>query len=120
MGIIIKTIIAIIAIIHCYIFWFEVFKWEIRGPKVFPSFPRDLFPKTKALAANMGLYNLFLGLGLLWTFFIENLEWKDNISLFFLGCVTIAGVFGALTAEKKIFFIQALPAVTGIVLILSN
>ena len=118
MEILIKILIGFVALIHCYILWFEMFAWETKGRKIFKSFPRELFGKTKALAANQGLYNGFLAAGLIWTFFIDNPEWKINISLFFLGCVSIAGIYGTLTAEKKIFFVQALPAIIGIILIL--
>lgn len=69
------------------------------------------------MAANQGLYNGFLAAGLLWTFFIENAEWITNISLFFLGCVAVAGIYGGFTISKKIFYIQALPAIIGIILI---
>lgn len=113
----IKIIVGLVAFIHLYIFVFECFLWEVRGPKVFTKFPKELFPKTKELAFNQGVYNLFLALGLIWTFFIENPVWKSNISLFFLGCVVIAGISGALT-EKKIFFVQSVPAIIGILLIL--
>ncbi len=70
------------------------------------------------MAANQGLYNGFLAAGLIWTFFIENAEWQTNIALFFLGCVAVAGIFGALTASKKIFVVQALPALIAIALVL--
>lgn len=118
MDIAIKILIGLIALIHVYILWFEMFAWETRGRKVFKSFPADLFGPTKVMAANQGLYNGFLAAGLLWTFFIENKEWATNISLFFLTCVLVAGVYGTMTASKKIFFVQALPALTTIVLIL--
>lgn len=95
-----------------------MFAWETRGKKVFKRFPDTLFAQTKELAANMGLYNGFLASGLIWTFFIENPEWNKNVSLFFLICISIAGIFGALTAERKIFFVQALPALIAISLIL--
>jgi len=95
-----------------------MFAWETRGRKVFRNFPKDLFGKTKALAANQGLYNGFLAAGLIWTFFINDTTWSTNISLFFLICVAIAGIYGALTAERKIFFVQALPAIIAIILIL--
>lgn len=118
MEITIKIIIGLVAFIHCYILFFEMFAWETRGKKVFTSFPESLFGQTKALAANMGLYNGFLAAGLIWTFFIDNAQWQTNISLFFLSCVAIAGIYGAATAERKIFFVQALPAIIGITLIL--
>jgi putative membrane protein len=106
---IIDLSIGLIALIHFYIFIFEAFLWETRGPRVFQSFNIELFAKTKALAFNQGVYNLFLSAGLIWTFFIDNSTWKQNISIFFLGCVVFAGLAGSLT-EKKIFYIQSLPA----------
>ncbi|RKE92297.1 DUF1304 domain-containing protein [Ichthyenterobacterium magnum] len=118
MDIAIKTVIGLVAFIHCYILWFEMFAWETRGPKVFRHFPKDLFAPTKNLAANQGLYNGFLAAGLIWTFFIENSEWQTNVALFFLGCVAVAGIYGTLTASKKIFFVQALPAIIGILLVI--
>lgn len=118
MEIVIKILIGLVALIHCYILWFEMFAWTTRGPKVFQSFPKDLFPKTTALAANQGLYNGFLAAGLIWTFFIEDAAWRDNIAMFFLSCVVIAGAYGAATAERKIFFVQALPALIALVLLL--
>ncbi len=70
------------------------------------------------MAANQGLYNGFLAAGLIWTFFITNMEWRQNIALFFLGCVAVAGCYGAYSVSKKIFFIQGLPAIIAIVLVL--
>ena len=95
-----------------------MFAWTTRGPKVFRSFPKDLFEPTKALAANQGLYNGFLAAGLIWTFFISNEIWQTNVALFFLACVLVAGLYGAFTAEKKIFFVQALPALMAITLLM--
>lgn len=113
-----KVIIGLIALIHVYILIFEMFAWTSRGPKVFSSFPKELFGQTKAMAANQGLYNGFLAAGLIWTFFIADPVWYRNIALFFLSCVAIAGIYGALTAERKIFFVQALPALICLGLIL--
>jgi len=118
MEIAIKILIGFIALIHCYILWFEMFAWETRGKKIFKRFPEDLFNKTKTLAANQGLYNGFLAAGLIWTFFIDSDAWHTNVSIFFLACVSIAGIYGALTAAKKIFIVQALPALVAILLIL--
>lgn len=119
MDIAIKVLIGLIALIHCYILWFEMFAWETRGKKVFKNFPEELFSETKGLAANQVLYNGFLAAGLIWTFFIQNIEWQANVSLFFLTCVAIAGLYGSVTAsERKILFIQTIPASIAIVLIL--
>jgi putative membrane protein len=118
MEIAIKIVIGIVALFHVYVMWLEMFAWTTRGPKTFKNFEKELFPKTKSLAANQGLYNGFLAAGLIWTFFICNPEWRFNVSMFFLICVVVAGIYGALTADKKIFFVQALPALIGIALLL--
>ncbi len=118
MEIAIKVLIGIIALEHLYILWFEMFAWETKGPKVFKNFKKELFPETKAMAANQGLYNGFLAAGLIWAFFISNVEWRDNIAIFFLACVAIAGIYGSMTADKKIFFVQAVPAIIALILIL--
>lgn len=114
----IQIFIILVILIHVYIVWLEMFAWTTRGRKVFKQFKPELFEPTKTLAANQGLYNGFLAAGLIWTFFISNPEWKNNISLFFLGCVAVAGIYGAVTASKKIFIIQAVPALIPIILIL--
>ncbi|WP_411029154.1 DUF1304 domain-containing protein [Spongiimicrobium sp. 3-5] len=113
-----KVFIGLVALIHIYILWFEMFAWTTRGRKVFRQFPKDLFEPTKPLAANQGLYNGFLSAGLIWSFFIEDVVWSSNVALFFLSCVAIAGIYGTLTADRKIFFVQALPALIGIALLL--
>jgi putative membrane protein len=109
---------ALIALGHLYFLWIEMFAWETVGKKTFKTFPKELFKPTKGLAANQGLYNGFLVAGLLWSFFISDLQWATNIRLFFLGCVIVAGIFGGLTVSKKIFTIQALPAIIAIVFVL--
>ena len=118
MELVIQLLIGIIAAIHAYILWFEMFAWETKGKKIFTRFPVDLFAKTKEMAANQGLYNGFLAAGLIWTFFIRNADWSSYVSLFFLCCVVVAGVYGAFTVARKIFFVQAVPALVAIVLLL--
>lgn len=110
-----KILIGLVAAIHCYILVLEMFLWESRGPKVFTNISADLFEPTKVFAANQGLYNGFLAAGLIWALvFIKDVNWKRNVALFFLGCVAIAGIYGALTVSSRIFFVQALPAILGI------
>lgn len=118
MGIIIKVLIGIIAFLHFYFLWLEMFAWTTKGRKVFKNFPSDLFEPTKSMAANQGLYNGFLASGLVWTYFISDIQWSNNIALFFLSCVAIAGIYGAMSVSKKIFYIQALPAIITIILLL--
>ncbi|MFK8038357.1 MAG: DUF1304 domain-containing protein [Crocinitomicaceae bacterium] len=120
MELLIKMMIGLVALIHLYILWFEMFAWETRGRAIFKNFPKELFTPTKPMAANQGLYNGFLAAGLLWTFFISDVEWRDNIALFFLSCVAIAGIYGTITADRKILFVQTIPASIAIILILLN
>jgi putative membrane protein len=95
-----------------------MFAWTTKGKKVFRTIPKDLFEKTKVLAANQGLYNGFLSAGLLWSLAISDEIWSRNIAIFFLCSVTVAGIFGAYSASKKIFYVQALPAIIAIISIL--
>ncbi len=120
MELLIKILIGLIAFIHIYILWFEMFAWETTGRKVFRTFPKELFGQTKSMAANQGLYNGFLAAGLIWSLFIQNSEWSKNVALFFLICVAIAGVYGAVTVSKKIIIVQTVPAMIALLLILSK
>jgi len=118
MKIIGELLVGLVAIEHLYILRLEMFAWETQGKKVFKgALSPEMFKPTKTWAANQGLYNGFLAAGLLWTFFINDDQWRVNISIFFLCCVVIAGIYGALTASKKIFFVQALPALIALALI---
>jgi putative membrane protein len=117
MDTLLKILIGIIALEHLYIVYMEMFAWETLGKKTFrKALPEQLFTPTKGLAANQGLYNGFLAAGLIWTFFIKDPTWSTNIAIFFLSCVAIAGIYGALTASKKIFVVQALPAIIALLL----
>ena len=119
MEIVAKILIAAVALEHLYILWMEMFTWETKGKEVFKSaLPPEMFKPTKGLAANQGLYNGFLAAGLIWSFLIEDPKWQINIALFFLTCVAVAGIYGAVSATKKIFFVQALPAILAIVAVL--
>ncbi|MBE8714276.1 DUF1304 domain-containing protein [Sphingobacterium hungaricum] len=114
-----KIFTGIVAVEHLYILYMEMFAWETLGKKTFKgALPDELFKPTKGLAANQGLYNGFLSAGLIWSFFIENPIWQNNVAIFFLSCVVVAGLYGAITASKKIFFTQALPAIIALVLVL--
>ncbi|MGE8427172.1 MAG: DUF1304 domain-containing protein [Sphingobacterium sp.] len=106
---------ALVLLEHVYIVWMEMFAWETAGKRSFgKALPAELFRPTKGLAANQGLYNGFLVAGLFWSFLISDPTWSDNVRLFFLGCVLIAGIFGGITASKKIFFVQGVPALLAL------
>jgi len=118
MEILIKVLIAVVAVLHSYFLYLEMFAWTTRGPKVFKTIPAGQFAATKTMAGNQGLYNGFLAAGLFWSLLIKNPAWQHNVSLFFLACVAIAGIYGAITVSKRIFFIQAAPALVVITLTL--
>ena len=115
MKIISEILIALVALLHLYILWLEMFAWTTRGKKTFKSLPEHLFEPTKALAANQGLYNGFLSAGLIWSLMISNSEWSVNVAYFFLSCVAVAGIYGAVTAQRSILFVQTVPAALAIV-----
>lgn len=114
MNLISQLIIGFIAVLHIYILWLEMFAWTTRAKKVFKTIPEDQFEKTKVLAANQGLYNGFLAIGLIWSLLICDVQWSKNVAVFFLSCILVAGIYGAATASKRIFFVQAVPAILGL------
>lgn len=102
----------IVALIHVYILVLEMFLWtRPPGLKALGLTP-EFAEQTKALAANQGLYNGFLAAGLFWGISLG--EAGDPIKVFFLACVAVAGVFGAVTASRKILFVQTIPAVVAL------
>jgi putative membrane protein len=115
MNLLSQIIVGGIAILHLYILWLEMFAWTTRGRKVFKTIPTDQFEKTKVMAANQGLYNGFLAAGLIWSLCVSNSVWSKNIAIFFLSCILIAGIYGGLTASKRIIFVQAVPALLGLI-----
>jgi putative membrane protein len=107
---------ALVALLHVYFLVLEMFLWtKPAGRKAF-GLSVERAESTKAMAANQGLYNGFLAAGLLWGIYLG--EAGTPVKLFFLGCVLIAGVFGAVTVSRKIFFVQGLPAAIGIALVM--
>jgi len=104
---------ALVALLHVYFLVLEMFLWTRPfGLKTFGLTP-EAAAASKTLAANQGLYNGFLAAGLLWSVFLGS----DPIAVFFLGCVIVAGVFGAITVSRKILWVQALPGMVALALI---
>ncbi|WP_295849639.1 DUF1304 domain-containing protein [uncultured Xylophilus sp.] len=111
-----SVVVALVALLHIAILVLEMFLWERpAGRKVFRQTPESA-RATRVLAANQGLYNGFLAAGLLWGLWLgtEGVP----VMLFFLGCVAVAGAYGAATVGRKILFVQTLPAAVGIALLL--
>jgi putative membrane protein len=99
----------LVAALHVYFLILEMFLWATPvGQRAFGRSPQEQ-ESTKVLAANQGLYNGFLAAGLVWSLVGSELM-AIPIRSFFLGCVIVAGIYGGLTASRKILFIQAVPA----------
>ena len=105
--------ISIVALLHFGFLYLEMFLWDKpRGMKTF-NLTAEFAKQSKALAMNQGLYNGFLAAGLVWSLFADY-----PTKIFFLSCAIIAGVFGALTVSKRIFYIQAAPAIAALAFVL--
>tara|TARA_R110002072_G_scaffold69815_3_gene169302 strand:- start:9596 stop:9952 length:357 start_codon:yes stop_codon:yes gene_type:complete len=114
----ITVLIAFVAFEHFYFLVLEMFLWtKPKGIKTFGLKSKEFAEETKVLAANQGLYNGFLSAGLIWSLIIKDL----NVSIFFLSCVLIAGIYGAYSTKKvRLFYIQSIPAIFALLLILFN
>lgn len=109
-----QVAVAIVAFLHIYFLVLEMFLWtKPQGLAAFGLTPEKA-EASRVLAANQGLYNGFLGAGLLWGQFLRP---DFDVTIFFLVCVIIAGVYGAATASRKIFYVQALPAIVALALL---
>jgi len=112
-----NIVIAIVALLHVYFLVLEMFLWD--KPLGLKTFKQTLEKATdsKVLAANQGLYNGFLAVGLFWGLSLGAAGL--SIEVFFLSCVIVAGLYGAATVGKKILFVQAVPAAVGLILLLA-
>jgi putative membrane protein len=105
----------VVALLHIGFLVLEMFLWtKPFGRKTF-GLSRELAEASKSLAANQGLYNGFLAAGLIWGV-IEG-DRAFAIKVFFLGCVIVAGIFGAITAKRSILFVQAIPGLIALILV---
>ena len=115
MSLIANVVVGLVGLIHVYILVLEMFLWDKpAGLRAFGQTPASA-AATKVLAAKQGLYNGFLAAGLFWGLWLgpEGL----GVKVFFLLCVFVAGLYGAVSASRKILFVQVLPATIGLVLL---
>ncbi len=111
-----KFLIAAICALHIYFLILEMFLWtKPLGLKVF-RMTKEQAQQTAVLAANQGLYNGFLAAGLLWSLTYPSATVARHISLFFLSCVLVAAIYGGYSVNRRIFFIQGMPALIALVL----
>ena len=116
MTILANVLVGLVAALHLYFLVLEMFLWTTpTGRRTFgldPAFAEQ----SKALAANQGLYNGFLVAGLVWGLVAD----RTDIKLFFLGCVIVAGAYGAATVNRRILFVQAVPALLAFLAVLAS
>jgi len=118
MSVVANIVVGLIALLHVYILVLEMFLWT--KPTGLRAFGHSLEAAnaSRVLAANQGLYNGFLAAGLFWGLSLG--DSGVDIQMFFLGCVLIAGLYGAATASRKILYVQAVPAAIGLGLVFTS
>src|SRR5688572_10246501 len=113
MRLVADILVLVVALLHLGFLVLEMFLWtKPFGRRTF-GLSRELAEATKGLAANQGLYNGFLAAGLIWGVIAGEVGF--SIKVFFLVCVIVAGIFGAITAKRSILFVQALPGVIALI-----
>lgn len=113
MPLLLDGLLVLVAVLHLSFMLLEMVFWtRPLGRKIF-GLSEEAAKSTRVLAANQGLYNGFLAVGCLWAL----ISAEFAVQFFFLGCVFIAGVYGALSVNRNIFWIQAFPAMLGLVVI---
>lgn len=107
-------LVALVAIEHFYILYLEMFRWS--HPRTLKAFgmEKELAEKTVHMAANQGLYNGFLGAGLVFGLIHTHYEFAQQIQVFFLACVLIAALYGSVTVKKSIIVMQGVPAILAL------
>jgi putative membrane protein len=113
-----RVVVGLVGLLHAYILVLEMFLWQTdRAHSAFGTTP-EFAAATTELAANQGLYNGFLAAGLWWGLLHKSRGFAWQIQTFFLACVWVAGVYGAVSVKLSILFVQTVPATLGLVLVL--
>lgn len=112
------VMVLLVALEHLYFLYLEMFLWTTpKGLRIFGN-TAEKAEASRVLAANQGLYNGFLAAGLLWGLAYPGVA-GIHIQMFFLGCVIVAGIYGGLTVSKRILYLQAGPALSGLLALLA-
>jgi putative membrane protein len=114
MHLVAQIVVGLVAAIHFYILVLEMFLWRTDRVRATFGTTKEFAEQSATMAANQGLYNGFLATGLVYGLFTDDLTFQ----VFFLSCVLVAGIYGALTVTRRILFVQAVPAALGLLLVL--
>jgi len=113
-----NILIGVVALLHTYFLVLEMFLWtKPIGLKTF-AMDAEQAAKTAVLAGNQGLYNGFLVAGLVWSMIHLDAIFAKQLAVFFLACVIVAAIYGAYSVNMRIFFVQGLPAVIALAVVL--
>lgn len=112
-----NALVALVAVLHAYILVLEMFLWEKSPGRRLSGFDAELARASAPLAANQGLYNGFLSAGLVWGLIADD-PTGFRVQVFFLVCVLLAGLYGGLTANRRILLAQALPGALALTAVL--
>lgn len=111
------VLVGLVAALHVYILVLEMFLWQGKRGRALHGFDAEMARATAPLAANQGLYNGFLAAGLVWGLVAAD-PTGFRVQVFFLCCVVVAGVYGAVTANRRILVAQALPGALALTAVL--
>jgi putative membrane protein len=114
-----RVLVGVVVVLHVYFLVLEMFLWQRAPGRRLSGFDTETARATAPLAANQGLYNGFLGAGLVWGL-VADAPTGRRVQVFFLCCAMVAGVYGAATANRRILFAQALPAALALTALLTT
>jgi putative membrane protein len=117
MKLVAEILVGLVAVIHVYILVLEMFLWKGARARAAFGTTEEFAQASATLAANQGLYNGFLAAGLAWGLIADD-PVAFAFQVFFLGCVIVAGIYGAITANKRILFVQVVPAALALLFVL--
>jgi len=109
-----RILVGIVAAIHVYILVLEMFLWQTDRARAAFGTTVDFARESATLAANQGLYNGFLAVGLIYGLTADSVEFQ----IFFLCSVIVAGIYGAITATRRILYVQVIPAALALIAVL--
>jgi putative membrane protein len=118
MAILSMVLVGLVAVEHIYILFLEMFMWTKPKTKSIFGIDDDLAEKSIAMAANQGLYNGFLAVGLIWGLVNNNAQTGYQFQVFFLLCVIVAAIYGSKTVKRSILFVQGVPAFLAFISVL--